>query len=337
MAIATPVVAAVMVGANNLTWIGPALTSLLISSGQGDGFDLVSCYVDNGSKDGSAEFVRSTFPTVQMIENGANLGFAAANNQAAQLALDDGVDYLFLVNPDTWTPPDLLLRMTRFMQRWPSYGIIGPLQWAYNHPGDTDGQPSPNAWTIEALRAGERHVLHLSAPQLPPPPDPGTPRAPHTVEHAYVQGAALFARADMLRRIDIFDETYHTFYEETDLCRRARIAGWRVALLTDLGIYHKGAGGGASAYRRLQMMRNKYYFLLTDIDLPVSDMIKIAAGWLRRDLAGDGVGGPSSRPRAWLELARSTCWLASQLLAVSAQRRRQRGLRRSATRLRPPR
>lgn len=317
-----------MVGTNESSWLEPALSSLQRSAGQGDGFDLVTYYVDNGSADGSAEFVRKSFPAVRVIENGANRGFAAANNQAIRRALDDGVDYLFLVNPDTWIPPELLAHMTRFMQHWPSYGIVGPLQWVYTTSGVTSDPPSHNAWTVEALRSGERHALHHNALHLPPPPDPGTPRAPRTVEHAYVQGAALFARADALRRIGIFDETYHTFYEETDLCRRARIANWRVALLTELGICHKGAGEEGSAYRRLQMMRNKYYFLLTDIDLRPSDMLTVAASWLPRDLAGDGLGGRSSPPRAWLELARSAAWLTGRLPTVLAQRRRQQALRR---------
>lgn len=324
----TAVVAAIMVGRNDRRWLGPALTSLQRSAGQGNGFDLITYYVDNGSEDGSADFGRESFPAVRVIENGANLGFAAANNEPMRRALDGEVDYIFLVNPDTWTPPELLSRMTRFMQQWSGYGIVGPLQWAYR-PGNTDeGEPSHNEWTVEALQAGERHVLHLNAPHLSPPPDPGTLRAPHTVEHAYVQGAALFARAAMLRHIGVFDETYHTFYEETDLCRRARMAGWRVSLLTDLGIYHKGAGGGSNPYRRQQMMRNKYYFLATDIDLHASDMMLIAAGWLSRDLVGNGVGGSSSLARAWLEVTGSAVWLAGRMASVRAQRRWQRALHR---------
>lgn len=321
-----PAVAAVIVGINDRDWLEPALTSLQFSDGQGDQFDLQVYYVDNASVDASADVAHQVLPTAQVVRNATNVGFAAANNVAIRQALAESVDFVFLVNPDTWTPRPLIGQLLRFMQDQPQYGIVGPLQWAYT-PGETDGEPTHNPWTKDALLAGERHVLHLNRPELKPPRGPATPRAPRTLEHAYVQGAALFARADMLRRIGIFDEMYHSFYEETDLCRRARVAGWRVALLADLGIYHRGAGGGASTYRRLQMMRNKYYFLLTDIDLAWRDAAAVAAGWLRRDLAGNGVGGHSSRPRAWLEVARSALWLASRLTTVLIRRRSQRILR----------
>jgi len=125
----------------------------------------------------------------------------------------------------------------------------------------------------------------------------------------------------VLRRIGLFDEAYHTFYEETDLCRRARLAGWRVALLAECGVYHHGGGSGAGPYRRLQMMRNKYYFLLTDIGLKAPDMLAIICGWVRRDLAGDGVGGRSSIGQAWLEFAHSVVWLLAQLPRVTRRRR----------------
>ena len=49
--------------------------------------------------------------------------------------------------------------------------------------------------------------------------------------------------AGMLELIGLFDERFHSRYEEVELCRRARLAGWRVALLLDLGIHHKGGGG----------------------------------------------------------------------------------------------
>lgn len=327
MAGTMPTVAAVIVGTNERDWLGPALDSLHHSTGQGSRFTLDISYVDNNSCDGSVAYVRNAFPHVHIFENAANLGFAASNNRAMRRALEEGADYVFLINPDTYTPPELVRQLTEFMGEWRGYGIVGPLQWQYS-PG-TDRVPVNNAWTQAALAAGESHALASNRASLARPLDPGTPRAPQAVEHAYVQGAALFARADLLQRIGLFDEVYHTFYEETDLCRRARLAGWRVALLTECGIYHHG-GSSASQYRRFQMMRNKYYFLLTDIDMKASDMLGIICGWVRRDLAGDGVGGRSSIGRAWLEFARSAAWLLAKLPDVALRRRADAALRTAA-------
>lgn len=323
-----PRVAAVVVGTNERKWLGPALTSLMQSATQGQDYLLDVYYVDNNSADGSVPYVRESFPGVRVIENSTNAGFAAANNRAMRDALNRDADYIFLVNPDTFTPPELVRHLTGFMEEWRHYGIIGPLQWNYSGGNETESEII-NAWTESALAAGERHGLAVNRPALQPPPDPGTPRAPQTVEHAYVQGSALFARAEMLRAIGIFDEAYHTFYEETDLCRRARLAGWRVALLTKYGIYHHGGGGSGSGspYRRLQMMRNKYYFMLTDIDMEAADMAAIAWGWLGRDLLGEGVGGRSTPGQAWLELARSIAWLTARVPDIIRRRRMDSRLR----------
>jgi GT2 family glycosyltransferase len=308
-----------------MRWLGPALDSLQRSSGQEEIFTLSLFYVDNNSSDGSVPFVRERYPTVHVVQNRANRGFSAANNQAMRIALDSGTDYVFLVNPDTYSPAGLIRHLTTFMQERRSYGIVGPLQWQY-----TLGEPLEpvhNEWTRGAIAAGERHVLAVNRGCLAPPPDPGTPRAPQTLEHGYVQGAALFARAEMLRQIGLLDEVYHSFYEETELCRRARLAGWRVALVTDCGIHHRGGNGTTSSYRRLLMMRNKYFFLLTDTDLTVADMIAIIRGWLGRDLSGNGVGGASTLGQAWLDAARSCAWLVSRLPTVIHRRRSLSSLR----------
>lgn len=314
-----PSVAVAVVGMNSRQWLAPALDSLQRSAGRGAKFTLDIFYVDNDSSDGSADYVRSAFPAVQVIANTTNRGFSAANNQAMRRALEDSADYVFLVNPDTYTPPDLIGHLTTFMQKWRSYGIVGPRQWQYT-PGEALAAVD-NAWTRNAIAAGERHVLAVNRARLTPPPDPGTLRAPQTLEHGYVQGAALFARTDLLRRIGLLDEVYHSFYEETELCRRARLAGWRVALVTDCGIHHHGDSTDAGSYRRLQMMRNKYFFLLTDIDLTLVDIMAITGGWLRRDLTGNGVGGPSTLCQAWIDAARSCTWLFFRLPKVIHRRR----------------
>jgi GT2 family glycosyltransferase len=120
-----------------------------------------------------------------------------------------------------------------------------------------------------------------------------------------VQGAALYASSVALREIGLFDETYHTFYEEVDLCRRARLAGWRVALISELGIGHHGGGATAgSVYRRRQMMRNKYYFLATDIEIPLPASARDPAKSFMRSEAAVAFAAGRGRGGGW----RRRCW-----------------------------
>ncbi|WP_431681203.1 glycosyltransferase family 2 protein [Kitasatospora sp. KL5] len=314
-----PKVAAITVGTNESRWIPACLASLLAS--RTPGLDLTVWYVDNASTDGSTALVRDSFPAVRVIQNDANLGFAQANNVGMRAALDDGADYVFLVNPDTRTPDDLVSSLAAFMEAWPEYGICGPMQYQYTE-GDTVTLGKYNDWSSTALRWGEADGFAGDRPTRPSPASLQEGRAPGTLEHAYVQGAAFFVRADVLRSLGLFDRVFHTYYEETDLCRRARWAGWRVALNLNLGIQHFGGGGtGDSPYRRIQMRRNRYYFLATDITWPAPDALSLAWQWLREDLRGRSVGGATTVLRGWVETAAAAWWLL-RLAPTIAQRRR---------------
>lgn len=325
-------VAAIVVGTNERRWLPDCLDSLRATPTD-PSVILRVYYVDNASADGSVDYVRRHHGDVTTIVNSANIGFAAANNVGIKAALKNGADHVFLVNPDTSTPPGLVQGLARFLREHPGYAIVGPLQWVY-----TLGQPvrpELNEWSRLAVADGEQHVLARDLPSLLPHREPDVPRAPGTLEFAYVQGAALYASATALREIGLFDETYHTFYEEVDLCRRARLAGWRVALITDLGIGHHGGGSTAgSGYRRRQMMRNKYYFLATDVEIPLRASARIALRWLARDLRGRGIGGRTSVPVAIRETASAALWLLGQVGPITVRRRDYRAMIASACRLR---
>ncbi|TDC67347.1 glycosyltransferase family 2 protein [Micromonospora sp. KC207] len=322
-------VATITVGTNEIRWLDRALGSLLASDTTG--FELTVFYVDNASADGSVAHVISAFPGVRVIRNPRNLGFTGANNVGMRAALAEGFDHIFLVNPDTWTPPGLVRGLVEFAQRWPQYGVIGPLQYRYD-PASTE-LTDFNDWTQVALYLGEQHTFagdlldhpsHVSATVRD--------RAPRTLEHAYVQGSALFVRAAVLCEVGLLDEVFHTYYEEVDLCRRARWAGWRVALLLDLGIQHKGGGGtAASAYSRIHMRRNRYYYLLTDVDWPPAKAARLAARWLFSDVRGRGVTGRTSAGVGARETFVALGWLARQAPVIRERRRRHRLLRARGT------
>lgn len=309
--------AVVIVTTNDCRWLDECISTLLAADrGPNPQLELDVIVVDNASTDGGAELVRGRFPDVDVVALAANLGFAGANNVGMRRALDRGAHHVFLLNPDTRTPPDLLICAVRFLDRWPEYGIIGPLQYSY-----TDVREY-NDWTRDALRAGEAHIFTNDLPHLPSPGSPADGRAPETLEHAYVQGAALLCRAALLRDVGLFDVTYHTYYEESDLCRRARWRGWRVALVLGLGVQHVGGGGThGSSYRRRHMQRNKYYFLFTDPDWTVAAAARLAVQWIRNDLGGRGPAAADSRRGAWGDTAAGISWLIAQTPTILRRRR----------------
>lgn len=84
--------------------------------------------VDNASNDGTVEYIRENYPEIHLIESKENLGFGRANNIAMRYALDNGCDYVFLLNQDAWVEPDTFEKLIAIHQRHPEYGILGPVQ-----------------------------------------------------------------------------------------------------------------------------------------------------------------------------------------------------------------
>ncbi len=319
-------VATVTVGTNEHRWLESCLASLLDSDMSG--IELTVWYVDNASHDGSSAFVQERFPQVKVVENPGNLGFARANNVGMAAALAEGAEHVFLVNPDTRTPPALIGQLTRFMDAWPDYGVIGPMQYQYDDASPCVTLGVHNDWSKTALRWGEQHAFAGDWPTHPSPAGSSEGRAPNTLEHAYVQGAAFFVRAEVLRSVGLFDEVFHTYYEETDLCRRTRWAGWRVALLLDAGIQHFGGGGTTgSSYRRIHMRRNRYYYLLTDIEWRPLAIARLTGRWLRDDLRGRSVGGRTTPLRGVVETTAAAGWLLRRVPVILGRRRAHRRLR----------
>lgn len=113
----------IIVTYNGMKWLDRCLGSLRESSVKTD-----VLVVDNGSTDGSPEYIASSFPEVQLHCTGENLGFGKANNVGLQKAVDEGYDYVYLLNQDAWVFPETFQRLIKAMENAPEYGILSPMQ-----------------------------------------------------------------------------------------------------------------------------------------------------------------------------------------------------------------
>lgn len=280
-------VVVVTVGTNEGKWLDNAFTTLLESDTPN--FNLKIIYVDNHSSDNSQELVRKKFPEIFIISNKKNLGFAAANNRGIQYALDNFFPkYIFFVNPDTKTPKNLIKNLVNFMDSNQDFGIIGPLQ--LNYYTNNYGVYTLNGWSKEVISNGSKNIFHMDLPGYSISESGinlntkyvGTNKL---LFHCYVQGAAMFVKTNIKDFSLYFNEDYHTFYEEVDMCRRARWAGYKIAVLSNIYIHHFGGGSTKiSHYKRKLMMRNKYYFLFTDSTWKVRDIFILTFKWLLYDI-----------------------------------------------------
>ena len=77
---------------------------------------------DNGSSDGSLEYIRKNFPSVRIVENGANLGFAKGNNAGIHVAQGE---YVLILNPDTIILDHALEKLVAYAEKHPEAGALG--------------------------------------------------------------------------------------------------------------------------------------------------------------------------------------------------------------------
>jgi N-acetylglucosaminyl-diphospho-decaprenol L-rhamnosyltransferase len=199
--------------------------------------------VDNASADGSAAMVRTEFPTVELIANTDNRGFAAACNQGIATSTED---FVLILNPDTLVTAAALRKLSDIMQAEPRTGACGPR--ILNPNGSL--QPSCRRFpTLPRLLLDEFSFGKL----FPRSKFFGDYRMtwwahdePREVDQ--LMGAALLLRRKALEQVGVFDERFFMYFEEVDLCVRLHNAGWKILFVPDAQVMHHG---GQSARQEL--------------------------------------------------------------------------------------
>ena len=235
----------IIVNFNGERWLSECLNSLRRT----DCPDFQVMMIDNGSTDRSVEIVTQNFSEVELIPAGRNLGFCAANNLGIEQALAEGCDYIALLNPDTRVEADWLRAQIEVLEDEPTYGIAGAVQLGYD-----DDQF--NSWTTSAFPALLTELEHPEEARRSIPVD-------------WVEGSCLVVRRKVLEEVGWFDPLYFAFYEEIDLCRRARYHGYHVALVPRSRVHHHRGGSweataGMRRERDRRCDRSQFIFVLTD-------------------------------------------------------------------------
>ncbi len=217
--------------------------------------------VDNDSGDGSFEILSDTvaregWRDVQVLETGHNGGFGYGNNFAIRRALasSDPPDFVYILNSDAFPEPDAIEVLVRFMRERPEVGIAGSAIWG------TDGVPHISAFrfpTVWSEVAGGFR-LGLINRLLPDVEVPIRPRPEVSREVDWLAGASMMIRRKVLEEVGVFDETFFLYFEETDLCRRARQAGWPTWYVVESKIEH--VGHASTGLKDLRRPMPRYWF-----------------------------------------------------------------------------
>jgi GT2 family glycosyltransferase len=177
--------------------------------------------IDNASRDGTAAAVRERFPSVRLVANAENVGFARACNQGAR---ESRARYLLFLNPDATLAPGSLGALAAILEARPRVGVVGPRTRSAN--GDIQVSTGPDLSLVSEIRQRRlvRGVARRDAAILV------EAEGLHAVEREvdWVSGACLMIRREAFDAVSGFDERFFLYEEDADLCRRVRAAGWKV-------------------------------------------------------------------------------------------------------------
>jgi GT2 family glycosyltransferase len=190
--------------------------------------------VDNASGDDSAEMVAAEFAAssapVRLFRSEVNLGFGAANNLAIREAQGR---YLVLLNSDAFFRPGALALAIEHMDADTSAGIGGARLVSRDGGWQPSARIFPSIWLDARVLMG--HTW----------PDPS-----EAAEVDWVPGAFTILRREALDRAGLFDPRFFFYFEEVDLCRRVKAAGFHVLYWPDIVITHLGGESGRQSSQR---------------------------------------------------------------------------------------
>lgn len=211
--------------------------------------------VDNASEDGSVEMARRRAPDATIIENATNLGFTGACNRALEaMRGDTGTDYVLFLNDDTEVTPGFLEPLVRYADE---HTLVAPKTYLAGQEGILDDSAGDFDWW--------RGTWKRPLPGRHEEVDDDRPR---TIDNANL--SCLLVPRQALNDVGLLDDAFFVYYDDTDFCRRAANAGYRLLYEPSSVVYHqKGAtlGGQLSAFGCYYLARNRPYLMRKHLGL----------------------------------------------------------------------
>ena len=191
--------------------------------------------IDNGSTDDSPSKISASYPHVELIESGGNIGFAAGNNVGIRRAIEDGFEYIWLLNNDTIPEKESLTELVRKAESDQRLGAVGSI---LHYESDPD---HIQAWGGGKVSSVFGYATHAVAAK----PD---------AWFDYLTAASLLVRTEAFQEVGLLDESFFLYWEDTEFGFRLRRYNWRLGVASGARVLHKesgstsGAGGARARY-----------------------------------------------------------------------------------------
>ena len=204
--------------------------------------------VDNGSRDGSVEYVLERYPHVRVVRLGENRGFAGGNNAGMRHVSGK---YVALINNDTKADPEWLAQLVETAETSsPFTGMWACKILVYDRPTIIDNVGLLLYRDGLGRGKGRGEIDNGRFDQ------PG--------EAFFPSGCAGMYRHSMIREIGMFDEEFFAYADDVDLGLRARLAGWGCRYVPTARVYHKYSASSSaySPFKAFLVERNRIWVLM---------------------------------------------------------------------------
>lgn len=226
-------------------------------------FTLSIIVIDNYSKE--PLFIQSNSYTnkIEILRNDKNLGFAGGNNVGIKKAIDQGADYILLLNSDTLVKEDFLEKLVRVFNSKEQVGIVVPkIYFAKGFEFHKKRYKESELGKVIWYAGGNidwKNVIghHKGVDEV----DCGNYNALEQTE--YATGCCMLVKREVFQKVGFLDERYFLYYEDSDLSIRARRKGFSIIYVPQAVIWHKNAsaaGGSGSMLQDYYTTRNRLLF-----------------------------------------------------------------------------
>ncbi|MFI3268186.1 MAG: glycosyltransferase family 2 protein [Rikenellaceae bacterium] len=226
----------IIVTYNGLKWMKRCLDSIASSSVSIDAY-----IIDNGSNDGTQEFIKNNYPQYLLKQNDNNAGFGAANNIGLNYAVEHGYDYVYLLNQDAWVESNTIETLIKINQKYPQYGILSPLQT------NAEGNKLDDGFAYYAPTKDNTLVSDALIGQL---------NEVYPVD--FIMAAHWLISKECLTKVGGFSPLFYHYGEDNDYINRVKYHDFKVGIVTSVKAIHDRERRKLSQRTELFILKAKF-------------------------------------------------------------------------------
>lgn len=210
--------------------------------------------VDNHSSDGAVEVLTKEYPKVKVIENHENLGYTGGNNIAIRHAIEEGAEFVWLLNNDVVVESETLGKLIDVSERHPEIGLVSPVIWSCDEPRQMQFSGTEFDWSDFVKKTDEENQLFQNK---------------DIRISVSLVGTALLIRRSIIEKAGYLNEKYFAYSEDNEYSVRVAKLGYSNVIVNSAKIYHKGSRSTSGGKKPIQMYfrtRNLYFLWMDNIE-----------------------------------------------------------------------